>query len=404
MTTLTILAVDDEPGMLSGITRALTGHVADVPDVGTEVTFDVQTADTGEAALACIEQGAPDIMLLDYKLPGINGLDVLRRVTEQGAETLTIMITAYASIETAITATKQGAYDFLPKPFTPADLRHAVRKAVSRIMLARRARELEAEKKRIRFDFIRVLGHELKAPLSAVTGYLNIMQSHALGDEIAPYDRPVERSLVRLEQMRKLIVDLLDMTRLESGQKRRQLTTVDLVAAARQSLELMETAAREREITLDLQAPDSLPFEADAGEIDMMFNNLVSNAVKYNRDGGKVCVTLTPLDDGVEIAVADTGIGMTPEDVARLFGEFVRIRNAKTQHILGSGLGLSILKRLAGLYGGDVTVESEPDKGSTFRVVLHATETKGRSDLESDSDPAGVGSECNSDLRKGDTP
>ena len=81
-------------------------------------------------------------------------------------------------------------------------------------------------------------------------------------------------------------------------------------------------------------------------------------------------VTLAACDGGVEIVVADTGIGMKAEDVAKLFAEFVRIRNEKTRNILGSGLGLSILKRLAGLYGGDVTVESEPDKGSTFRVTL----------------------------------
>ncbi len=370
MTTLRILAVDDEPGMLSGITRAVGEYVVEVPDVEGAVAFDVETAPSGEAALERVAGGAPDILLLDYKLPGINGLDVLRHVTEQGADTLTIMITAYASIETAITATKRGAYDFLPKPFTPADLRHAIRKAASRIMLARRARELEEEKKRIRFDFIRVLGHELKSPLSAVAGYLHVMRSHTLGDDLTAYDRPVERSLVRLEQMRKLIEDLLDMTRIESGQKRRDLTTVDLVTAARQSLELVETAAQERGISLKLHGPDTFPLRADTGEIDMIFNNLVSNAVKYNRDGGRVDVTLAACEDGVEIAVADTGIGMTPEDVAKLFGEFVRIRNAKTRNILGSGLGLSILKRLAGLYGGDVTVESQPDKGSTFRVVL----------------------------------
>lgn len=372
MNTLSILAVDDEPGMLSGIARTLEPYVVDVPDVDTTVAFEIQTAPSGEAALERIAAGAPDIMLLDYKLPDMNGLDVLHHITKQGAETLTIMITAYASIETAITATKQGAYDFLPKPFTPADLRHAVRKAVSRIMLTRRTRELEEEKRRIRFDFIRVLGHELKAPLSAVSGYLNVMENHTLGEDVSAYDRPVARSLVRLEQMRKLIEDLLDMTRIESGQKRRDLSAVDLVAAARNSIELVDTCARERRISLELRAPDTLLLMADVGEIDMVFNNLVSNAVKYNRDGGRVEVTLRSSPGGVEIVVADTGIGMTQEDAAKLFNEFVRIRNAKTRHILGSGLGLSILKRLASLYGGNVRVESEPDKGSTFRVTLHA--------------------------------
>jgi signal transduction histidine kinase len=110
---------------------------------------------------------------------------------------------------------------------------------------------------------------------------------------------------------------------------------------------------------------------ADRGEIDMILNNLVSNAVKYNREGGRVDVRLTREADRVTIAVGDTGIGLTPGEAGRLFGEFVRIRNEKTQSILGSGLGLSIVRKLACLYGGDATVTSQSGVGSTFTVVLN---------------------------------
>jgi two-component system, sensor histidine kinase and response regulator len=109
---------------------------------------------------------------------------------------------------------------------------------------------------------------------------------------------------------------------------------------------------------------------ADRGEIEMILNNLISNAIKYNREGGRVDVRLTREADRLTIAVADTGIGLTPEEAGRLFGEFVRIRNEKTQNILGSGLGLSIVKKLASLYGGDATVTSQSGVGSTFTVVL----------------------------------
>jgi signal transduction histidine kinase len=109
-----------------------------------------------------------------------------------------------------------------------------------------------------------------------------------------------------------------------------------------------------------------------------MLNNLVSNAVKYNRTGGLVNVTVTRAGDVVTVSVEDTGIGMTAKETARLFGEFVRIKNEKTRNISGSGLGLSILKRLATLYGGEVTVASTPDAGTTFTVTLHAGgESKG---------------------------
>ena len=111
---------------------------------------------------------------------------------------------------------------------------------------------------------------------------------------------------------------------------------------------------------------------ADAGEIEMLLNNLLSNAVKYNRDGGRVDVTIARHGSQATIAVADTGIGMTAEEVGRIFGEFVRIKNEQTNHIPGSGLGLSIVKKLAQLYDGEVKVESRPDAGTTFTVVLDA--------------------------------
>ncbi len=370
MITLRVLAVDDEPGMLSGIERVLDGYRTVVEEIEGEVEFRVETAETGEKALSAIEASTPDLLLLDYKLPDIDGLEVLARLAPDSRDMLAIFITAYASIDTAVTATKRGAYDFLAKPFAPADLKYVIRKASTRLLLARRARELEAEKKRVRFEFIRVLGHELKAPIGAVAGNLYLLRDRVMGDEVEKYGPVVERSLKRLEQMRKLIGDLLDMTRIESGEKKRTLEEIDLVEAARSALEAAALEAEKLRLTLDLQGPDRLPLKADAAELAMIFNNLVSNAVKYNRPGGKVTVELERTDEETLIRVSDTGIGMSPEGVAKLFGEFVRLKDSRTREILGSGLGLSILKRVTELYGGKVEVESELDKGSTFTVRL----------------------------------
>lgn len=371
MTTLKLLAVDDELGMLSGIKRAMENFSVQVTDVGEEAVFEVSTAETGEEAVKLITKSPPDILLLDYKLPGMSGLDVLNQTSAFSPDTLTVMITAYASIETAIAATKRGAYDFLPKPFTPADLRHTVRKATARIMLARRARQLAEEKRQVRFQFISVLGHELKAPIAAVEGYLNLLHDHTLGDDLARYDQMIHRSSLRLGQMRKLIADLLDMTRLESGAKKRSLEPLDLVEVAMHAIEAVRAEAEARKITLELKAPATLRMErADRCEMDMVFNNLLTNAVKYNRDGGRVGVTIEPQGGNMAISVTDTGIGMTPEETSLLFQEFVRIKNEKTRHVLGSGLGLSILKRIVDLYEGTIDVRSQPDEGTTFAITL----------------------------------
>ena len=296
---------------------------------------------------------------------------MLEQIVSRQTEMLTIMITAYASLETAVTATKRGAYDFLAKPFTPEELKNAVRKAASRLILTRQARKLADEKRKVRFQFISVLAHELKSPLAAIEGYLQIMKSHTAGAEIVAYDQIVDRSLIRLDGMRKLIIDLLDMTRIESGEKQRELSEMDVVAAARRVIENNLPEATRRGITIELHNDKPLPMTADSGELEIILNNLISNSVKYNRDNGRVDIRIVAQEDHLVLTVSDTGIGMTHEEAEKLFNDFVRIKNDKTRNILGSGLGLSIVKKLAQLYGGEATVTSQPDVGSTFTVTLN---------------------------------
>jgi len=375
MDTLRVLVIDDELGMRTGASRVLDGFRVALPDADGHVCLEVAHAESGEEGLEKIEAGKFDILLLDHKLPGMSGLDVLERLNQRHDDALVIMITAYASLDVAVSATKRGAFDFLAKPFTPEELRDAVRKAARHHILRWQARKLAQEKRQVRFQFLSVLVHELKAPIVAVEGYLRLLQEGAATDpETAK--RAVDRSLVRLDGMRKLIVDLLDLTRIESGQKAREFTLVDVVEVARTAIETGLPAAQERAITMELHASVPVVAQADKGEIEIMLNNLVSNAIKYNRDGGRVDVTVTGGPAGVTMAVKDTGIGMTKEETAKLFGEFVRIKNAKTRNIMGSGLGLSILRKLATLYGGDVTVASQPDVGTTFTVRLPAAATE----------------------------
>lgn len=367
---LKVLVADDEPGMRQGVERALRGFTVAAPHGEGAVGFTVAQAENGEEALAMIAADPPDLLLLDHKMPVLSGLEVLARLAEAPRDLLTIMITAYASIETAVTATRQGAYDFLPKPFTPEELRSIVAKAAGHLLVTRQARRLAEEKRQVRFQFISVLGHELKAPLNAVEGYLRVLAQENSPADLSALPQIIARCLDRLAHMRKLIDDLLDMTRLESGRMRRELVRVDLREAAISALEHVQPGAAVRGIRLALRPGPPVPILADRAELEMIFNNLLTNAVKYNRDGGRVDVAIAAAGDRATISVADTGLGMTAAEVGRLFGEFVRIRNERTRHILGSGLGLSIVKRIAQLYEGDVTVTSVPDQGSTFTVTL----------------------------------
>ncbi len=370
METLRVLIVDDEPTMRAAVSRALSRFTLRLPDIEGELRFEVEEAGSAEEGLARIEARPPDMVLLDHKLPGMSGVELLSLLAERPVELPTVMMTAYATLENAVVATKRGAYDFLAKPFTPEELRAVVSKTTRHLLLTRETRRLAREKRQVRFQLLSVIVHELKAPLAAIEGYLYILRDRTAGDDPAVYERAVGRCLVRTEGMRKLILDLLDLTRLESGQKRRELARLDLVETARGAIEAVEVDAAARGIAVELHAGAPAPLVADRSEMESILSNLLTNAVKYNRDGGRVDVTLSAADGRVRVEVRDTGIGLSEEERGRLFQELVRIRNDRTRAIPGSGLGLSIVRKLARLYGGDCTVESEPDVGSTFTVEL----------------------------------
>ena len=369
-TVLKLLVVDDEVAICSAIERATRDLVDHVEGIESELHFEATLVHDGETALQHLAKGGFDIVLVDYKLPGISGLDILKYVMDHSVDVVMVMMTAYASIETAIQATRLGAYDFLAKPFTLDELRYSLHKTAQHVMLKKKAAALAEEKKQIRFQFTSVLAHELKSPLGAVEGYMRIMKDRIAGDSLDAYGDAIDRSLVRLDGMRKLIYDLLELTRLESGQKNRSLASIDLTAIARQSMESVQPDADLKGIQIKLESPEVLEMHGDKSELEMILNNLLTNAVKYNQEKGAVTLTLSQEDGAVVIACQDTGIGMTKAEVAMLFGEFVRIKNDRTSGIPGSGLGLSILQKIAGLYGGAVSVRSVPAKGSTFTVRL----------------------------------
>jgi len=370
MEPLKVLIVDDEPGIRSGIERVLRGFTVSFPFLETDFTFDLISVETGEEAVDQIDSGQIDIVLLDNKLPGIQGIEVLEYISKNKIGVEVMMITSYANLDLAVRATNQGAFNFVPKPFTPQELRNAMEAITKHVYLKGIGKNLNKTEKQNRFQFLSVLSHELKSPINAVEGYLNIMKDKQIGDDIGDYQTMIDRSLLRIKGMRSLIMDMLDITRLESGIKQREIKPIDLIEIARISKDTVEPLAIQKNIKIRCDFPEEMIFNADSNEMEIIFNNLLSNAVKYNRESGEVFFTIKKVQEEIHIIMEDTGIGISPEDLPKLFGEFHRIKNEKTRDITGSGLGLSILKKLVDMYQGIVTVESEIDKGTKFTLRL----------------------------------
>jgi len=370
MSTLKILVVDDEPGIRSGISRILRNFKVDYPFMDEAFEFEVIEASTGEAGIEIIESNQPDIVLLDNKLPGIQGIEVLEYIKKKQKSIIVVMITSYASLELAVKATSDGAYDFIPKPFTPQELKSSIENITKRVFLKKMTNKLQDTGKQIRFTFLSVLSHELKAPLNSIEGYLKMIRERQNGPKLEDYDVMIDRSLERIKGMRHLILDLLDLTRVESGKAKRNITEIDLVQVAGTAMDTMRPYAIQRDVKLILHNQGPMVIQGDAEEMEIIFNNLISNAIKYNRDGGSVDFTLEPHEGCMQIKVVDTGIGMSHEEIEKIFDDFVRIKNDKTKNITGSGLGLSIVKKLIDNYNGKIEVTSIPDQGTTFNVRL----------------------------------
>jgi signal transduction histidine kinase len=220
--------------------------------------------------------------------------------------------------------------------------------------------------------FVSMVAHEVKAPLAAVEGYLNVVLAGIGGNDPQRDRRMLERSLLRTQALRTMVSELLNLTAMETGDFVVTRTPLDLPEVVAQAVEGCRERADGKHIALALHAPAGRqePVLADRAALMSIFTNLIDNAVKYTPENGHVDVTVEPNGMYAKVAVKDDGIGMTPEEKERAFDEFYRAKNARTAQVPGTGLGLTIVKRLVEIHQGRVTVDSAPGKGSTFTVRL----------------------------------
>jgi len=370
MAVLKVLVIDDEPGIRSGVSRILNGFTVTYPFMDEDYTFEVAEAGTGEEGIIILDSDLPDILLLDNKLPGIQGVDVLAHIKRRNYDIFVAMITSYASLDVAIQATRDGAIDFIPKPFTPQELKSSIENITKQQYLKRITQKMKQEGKKIRYQFLSVLSHELKAPLNALEGYMTMMQEKQAGELIDDYTAPIERSLQRIQGMRHLIMDLLDFTKIRLERKDEKIQEVNLEEMAAAAIVIAQPYAIQMDVSINLDVRSEAIIMADPDDIDIILNNLISNAVKYNKAGGKADITIDRSEIEAILTISDTGIGILKNDIENLFTEFVRIKNEKTRHISGSGLGLSIVKKVVELYHGTIKVDSTPDVGTIFTITL----------------------------------
>lgn len=475
-----ILVIDDEKRIRDVCLEMLTNE-----------GFLVSVAQDGYRGLDILQNEHFDIILLDLMMPGLSGMDLLKHIKELFPETIVIVITGYATLEHGIGAMKKGAFDFLPKPFSPEDLRLVIKKALDYMSTLQdianeksRMRTLinhlgdgvmatDADKKialanpaflkmigyrgksvigmhvqdliknerlnqmieealsmgvenfgelteefehgslgdnedlvlgvrcvpfrdqldrnlgtitvihdittlkkmeHLKSDFVSMVAHEIKGPINSVLMQIKVFLDGLAGDVTEKQVEILTRISERLKALSALSVELLDLAKIESGlitMEKEKLDTADLL---KEIVAFHQGRALLKKIELTLDVPQGLsPLLANKGNMEEVFSNLISNAIKYTPEEGEVTVSAKTENGYVCVSVSDTGFGIPEKDMGRIFERFFRVKNKNTRFISGTGLGLSIVKSIVEAHNGMISVESKLDEGSTFKVYIPTT-------------------------------
>jgi two-component system phosphate regulon sensor histidine kinase PhoR len=485
-----VLIVEDELGMREGIHRILTRR-----------GYQAAMAASGEEAVQMIEVGNYPLVLVDLKMPGMDGFELLERINERRPATVCVVVSALATVGSIVKSTKMGTFDFVVKPFVPDELMVVVNRAVEKWRLTQETERLRSEREahllqltaeksrlktimqsmgdgllvvnidrnvvldnaaarrilkridepcqcvpvrevisdpkicdkvaallasgkeqqvrlemhlpprgdgdvptfvrvtlapfcdeagrvlgvlillvdisetkeyeRMKTRFISMVAHEIKAPIAAIQSYLNLIEDGLLDHDVSQIKSVATRCLDRSNALLTLVQDLLEITRQETIQERRVIERIDVGSLVGKLIDFHRTQAAERGISIMLASSGpARPLLVDASDIERIMTNLLSNAIKYNREGGQIRVRIDSQVAVLRIEVEDTGLGMRPEDVKRVGEEFFRVKNDSTRMITGTGLGLALVRRIVRSYHGNLEIESEPGKGSVFRILF----------------------------------
>jgi two-component system phosphate regulon sensor histidine kinase PhoR len=219
-------------------------------------------------------------------------------------------------------------------------------------------------------DFVNMVAHELRSPLVSMRQLNSVLVEGLAGPMDEKQRDFVKRGSKKIDALLDLIKDLLDVAKIEAGQFTQRKVPTDVARLLEETVTFLQPRAREQSVDLILICQDLVPIHGDPKNLEEIFNNLISNAVNYSPDGGKVTVTARGLGEYIEVRVEDTGVGIAPEELLKIFDKFYRVKHPKTRKVMGSGLGLAIVKGAVEAHHGTIDVESVLGQGTTFRVLL----------------------------------
>jgi len=356
----TIIVIDDEKAIRDSCCQVLTKD-----------GYRVETAINGIVGLQKIRDIKPDLVLIDLKMPGIGGMELLEKIEDVDPNIISIVITGYATIESAVEAIKRNAYDFVPKPFTPDQLRIVIERGLERRRLAIESARLQQEKEMMKKNFVTLVSHQLRSPLASIKQSFVVILEGFAGEVASKQKEMIEKAGEHIDCLLQLINDWLNMSRIEADDLTKKFEPVDLIIVLSETLKLLKPLADAGKVTLEFNLNDNLPMvQGDRESLKHVFMNLIGNGINYNREGGTVTVNEGEQGDDLVIDICDTGIGISEDDLHFIFEDFFRVKSKETRGINGSGLGLPIVKRIIEAHNGSIRVASKVGQGTAFCVIL----------------------------------
>jgi len=480
-----VLIIDDEKVIRDGVERSLSGR-----------NFQIEKAGNGEDGIAMIEADGFDIVLLDLMMPGIDGFGVLEWIKEHKPQVEVIVITGFATVSKAVSAMKEGAFDFVGKPFTPDYIRIVVDRAVAKLQLEQETRQLREERiltleaiqneqsmlktvfgcmveavlitdphsvvvhhnpaaikmldiqtdpvigkpiadsiterdvvqmvheaidkrhvvsrefapgtvsrrylkahcapviskgsdrgnvlgsvvtfedvsthkeiDRMKSDFVAMVAHELKSPLASIEQMIYALQVNCEYEALSNCSKLHGRMTVRTRDLLRLIENLLNLSKLESGTVVFSLERTNGHEIIEDILEVAKPQAEAKHIDMKFQpCSDDWWFSIDYDHMRTAIMNIVSNAIKYTPEGGHIVISTSISGGFANLVFKDSGIGIAKDDLPHIFDRFYRVKGKQTRHITGSGLGLSLVKEVVEAHQGYIDVSSNPDSGTVFTL------------------------------------
>ncbi len=354
-----LLIIDDEEVVLDSCAMILEGS-----------GYPLATAGNGQAGLQRVRELRPDLVFVDLKMPGMSGFEVLEQIGQMDPTIVVIVITGFATISSAVEAMKKGAYDFLPKPFTPEEFRIIVRRGLEKRRLVLETIALRQEKEMLREQFAAIVSHELKAPLGAVQQNLFVLNHELAGQLTEPQKARLERMQTNISDLIQLILTWLRVLSVDVRKIRESFKPTSAAAVVAKAVETVQPHATRKDIELVARVSEPLrPVNGDEGTLVEVVVNLLNNAVKYSRAGSQVTVRAEEAGADLLIAVSDTGLGISKDDLPHIFNDFYSGK-ADQGVERGSGIGLAIARRIVEAHQGSISVTSELGQGSTFEIRL----------------------------------